>query len=213
MAKRIARPRPKVRVTTTSPGISDDASQGFQYFSLWYNSTTGELFTCVNPATGAAEWIEGGGGGGAHVASVDPTVNDDDTLGFDSGDFWVNDVSAKVFVCLDASTGAADWRKVGSSLSDLNRYMPASVTTADEDEACATAVLGSPEGSVRVSVNGNEVPVGDGTKDEFCYFSDDAGTTAKVLSAIVTGDKLFWMGSKTNYELDAFDRVSFLYQE
>ena len=54
MAKRIARPRPKVTVTTTSPLVTDDASKGYQYFSGWYNSITGELFTCVDPTVGAA---------------------------------------------------------------------------------------------------------------------------------------------------------------
>ncbi len=214
MATRIPRRRPKMTVTTTSPGPSNDVNQGYGYFSRWYNSSTGELFDCVDPSAGAAVWVEGGaGGGGAHVDTRDPSPTDDDTLGFDPGDFWLNTATAKVWVCLDATTSAADWRKVGSSLTDLNRYMTASVTVSDEDEACVTVMLADPEGSVRVIVNGNEVPVSDGDKEDFCYFSDDAGVTAKLLSAIASGDKLYWMGSKANYQLDANDRISFLYQE
>ena len=161
MAKRIARPRPKVTVTTTSPSLTDDASKGYQYFSGWYNSTTGELFTCVDPTVGAAVWRE----------SLDKAV-----------------------------------------LTNSNRWMMASVTSSDEDEACPTAMIASPEGGVEVLVNGAKVPVGDGAKDQFCFFSSDGGTTPKALAAIASGDKVYWMGSVANYELDENDRVDFLYE-
>lgn len=111
MVERIAQPRPKVNVATTSPVVTDDVSKGYQYFSQWYNSVTGELFTCVNPAVGAAVWNEGGGGGGGvHIAAVDPTVTDDNTKGYDPGEMWLNSVTHRLFQCISNATGAAVWR-------------------------------------------------------------------------------------------------------
>lgn len=44
----------------------------------------------------------------------DPDANDDDsdTGGngiFKSGDIWINTTDKGIFICVDASTGAADW--------------------------------------------------------------------------------------------------------
>jgi hypothetical protein len=97
--------------------------------------------------------------------------------------------------------------------SVLNKDMTASVTAADFDEACATAVVSTPSsnGYVQVMVNGVQAVVGDGVKTEECYFSDDAGVTAKAIADITAGDKLYWVGSVAGFELDAGDRLDFNY--
>ena len=149
-----------------------------------------------------------------YVATVDPTVNDDETAGYADGSYWLNTTTPEIWICVDPTTGAAVWKKSidKAILSNSNRWMTASVTSSDEDEACSTAMAASPEGAVELLVNGAKVPVGDGAKDQFCFFSSDGGTTPKALAAIASGDKAYWMGSIANYELDENDRVDFLYE-
>ena len=42
---------------TVDPTPSNDSSQGYSWGSRWLNRTSGEVFTCVNPAVGAAVWV------------------------------------------------------------------------------------------------------------------------------------------------------------
>ena len=99
-----------------------------------------------------------------------------------------------------------------------NKHMAASVTAADGQQACATAVATTPSASttaggyVGVAVNGVSVFVGDGTKVAVdCYFSADGGTTARAMKAIVAGDLLYWNGSIAGYQLAASDSIDFFY--
>lgn len=120
MVERIARPRPKVTVAASSPTSTDDASKGYQYFSRWYNSTTGELFTCVDPAVGSAVWKEEAtGSGGVHVDTVDPTNTDDASKGYQVGSLWLNTVKQELWASIDDTTDNAVWRDV-TDLSHLD---------------------------------------------------------------------------------------------
>jgi hypothetical protein len=94
-----------------------------------------------------------------------------------------------------------------------NKGMTASVTTADGQPACATAIAATPSGGsyVRVSVNGMGQNLGDGVKNTDCYFSADSGTTARAFSAIVSGDLLYWNGSIAGFQLAATDKIDFEY--
>ena len=95
--------------------------------------------------------------------------------------------------------------------TDLNQT--ALVTTADGDSTGATITYTPFSDSyVSVEVNGLEVNVGDGAKDEPCYFSADGGTTAKAVADIEAGDTLYWMGSIAGYELEADDEIDISYQ-
>lgn len=95
--------------------------------------------------------------------------------------------------------------------TDLNQI--ALVTTADGDSTGATITYTPFSDSyVSVEVNGLEVNVGDGAKDEPCYFSADGGTTAKAVADIAAGDTLYWMGSIAGYELEADDEIDISYQ-
>lgn len=95
--------------------------------------------------------------------------------------------------------------------TDLNQT--ALVTTTDGDSTGATITYTPFSDSyVSVEVNGLEVNVGDGAKDEPCYFSADGGTTAKAIADIVAGDTLYWMGSIAGYELEADDEIDISYQ-
>lgn len=41
-----------------------------------------------------------------------PTVNDDEDLGYKSGDIWIDTDDAIVYICLSAANGAADWDRI-----------------------------------------------------------------------------------------------------
>ena len=91
--------------------------------------------------------------------------------------------------------------------------MAASVTTADGDVGCNTAMAATPtsDGYVRVFVNCDVPEIGDGVKTKDCYFSADSGATAKTIANIASGDKLYWNGSIAGYQLATTDKVSYDY--
>ena len=43
---------------TTAPGTSNDSTQGYSVGSRWVDTTAGREYVCVNPAAGAAVWLE-----------------------------------------------------------------------------------------------------------------------------------------------------------
>jgi len=45
----------------------------------------------------------------AAIKTVDPTVNDDGTLGYVLGQTWVNTVNNKIYISTDITAGAANW--------------------------------------------------------------------------------------------------------
>ena len=94
--------------------------------------------------------------------------------------------------------------------SDYNQTT--SVTSNDGDTTGASITY-TPfsDSSVIVKVNGLQVNLGDGAKDEACYFSADSGTTAKSVSAIAAGDVLYWMGSIASDQLEADDEIDIVY--
>ena len=94
--------------------------------------------------------------------------------------------------------------------SDLNQTPL--TTTADED-ATGVFITYTPfsDSNVQILVNGLNVNLSDGAKDQPCYFSADGGTTARAIADIAAGDQLYWMGSIANYELDPTDEVDVIY--
>lgn len=63
-----------------------------------------------------ATWVtlEDGGGGSEViiVVAVDPTVNDDNTLGYFVGQRWINTTTLQSYIAIDVSTGAAVWKEI-----------------------------------------------------------------------------------------------------
>lgn len=99
-----------------------------------------------------------------------------------------------------------------AALAQADRDLPALTTAADEDLALAAGITRRPSGAVWVLVNGLSVGVGDGAKDEACYFSADGGLTPRAAQDISRGDALYWVGSIAGYQLAAGnDQIDFLY--
>ena len=94
--------------------------------------------------------------------------------------------------------------------SDYNQT--ASVTSSDGDTTGATITY-TPfsDSAVIVKVNGLQINLGDGAKDQAAYFSADGGTTARLVADIAAGDVLYWMGSIIGYQLEADDEIDVVY--
>ena len=70
----------------------------------------------------------------------------------------------------------------------------------------------SSDGYVAVLVSGwYRARLGDATKGEDCFFSDDAGATAKAIADITAGDTLYWNGPTVAWELTTLDWVDLDY--
>ena len=48
----------KRTITTTDPTVNDDSSQGYSVWSLWANTTTSEVYRCIDVTVGAAVWVK-----------------------------------------------------------------------------------------------------------------------------------------------------------
>lgn len=60
--------------------------------------------TAIGDAIYPRKWLE----------SADPTVDDDTTTGYNKLDIWLNQATSQIFICTDASDGAAVWLPIGS---------------------------------------------------------------------------------------------------
>jgi hypothetical protein len=116
----------------------------------------------------------------------------------------------------DPSAGAGGGGGAGGFETPQNKRMPARNTSADGQRACdiAIALAPVPGSYVGVRVNGIDVPdIGDGSKVAACYFSVDAGSSARAWADITSGDVLYWNGSIAGYELSAAtDLIDFIYE-
>lgn len=123
-----------------------------------------------------------------------------------SGNLDVGATDTSIVVAADAIRAAVP--------TASNKNMTASVTVSDNDQATATTVASAiAAGSYpEVNINGVQQLVGDGTKASVdCYFSNDAGVTARAFSAVAAADTLHWNGSVAGFELAATDRIDVNY--
>lgn len=56
---------------------------------------------------------------GTTLSAIDPTVTNDDSENYVVGDFWVNTVTSRAFLCVDTTTGAAVWDQLEHSINDI----------------------------------------------------------------------------------------------
>jgi len=163
------------------------------FINLGLSATNGFISVTVDTAGG----LEVDANQGVAVKEAD------DSLSSDVNGIKVN-LNANASIAIKGSAGLASAIPTSSDKAQT----PASVS-ADNTSTTLT-ITATPIGDVRVAVNGIMVDLGDGLKTKDCYFSADAGSTAKALSAIATGDTLFWNGVSV-YALDATDLVDFIY--
>jgi hypothetical protein len=58
------------------------------------------------------------------IDTVDPTVNDDDTAGYEVGNKWFNSASGQFFNCCSDATGAAIWDGEPTELTLTTSWVP-----------------------------------------------------------------------------------------
>ena len=115
------------------------------------------------------------------------------------------------FLLLIESEGGGGVAETGvQTRADYNQAP--SVTSSDGDTTGLTITYTPFEdGAVIIKVNGLQINLGDGAKDEAGYFSADGGTTARSVASIAAGDTFYWMGSIAGYQLEADDDIDFVY--
>lgn len=78
-----------------------------------------------------------------------PTVNDDDTAGYEIGSYWIDTVSNKSYTCTDSSTGAAVWKDTTveaitfTSLSATSKISTTSSSYVQVDGMTTTPAAGT----------------------------------------------------------------------
>ena len=108
--------------------------------------------------------------------------------------------------------GDAVVTSTGVNVKDDTNQSPLTTSADGDSTGCTITYTPFSDSAVSVEVNGIEANVGDGAKDEACYFSADGGTTAKAIADIAAGDTLYWMGSIAGFELDPTDDIDINYQ-
>lgn len=67
------------------------------------------------------------------TATTNPAASDDQVQGYSVLSRWVNTASGELWLCLNASTGAADWQQATLTLDELGSAALANVGTASDE--------------------------------------------------------------------------------
>lgn len=81
-----------------------------EYEGSSYIVTTDNV--ALNPTDNLTHWDLVAQGFTSNITTADPTVNDDNTLGFTIGDVWVNTTTDNAWVLTDDGTGVANWVEI-----------------------------------------------------------------------------------------------------
>ena len=98
------------------------------------------------------------------------------------------------------------------TLTIANKEQTPVATSGDDEDTTLTITETPAIGSyVRVFVNGISYILGNGVKTKDCYFTNDAGVTARAINAIFAGDAFYWNGTIAGFDLSVADRIDFDY--
>lgn len=118
--------------------------------------------------------------------------------------------SAAALLMLEGAASSSSSSAV-TRKNDLN--LNPSATTSDYDSTGISITYTPFNDSIpEIYVNGMGVNLGDGARDQACYFSNDNGVSAKNLEDIEAGDTLYWVGSIAGYELEIDDEIDIVYE-
>lgn len=117
-------------VTLVTGDINEGAGEGT--INLWYTDArvlsyvggtkndsgtgTGDLWSASKINTYVAAAVDDGS---AHVDTVDPDADDDDSSGFYVGQVWVNTTDNGSFICVDATDSTAIWNELSTSAGTI----------------------------------------------------------------------------------------------
>ena len=120
--------QPKRNITNSDPTVGNDNTEGYEVGSTWTNTAAAPSRTweAVDVSTGAAVWKRITNYKDT-ITTVDRTENDDADDAHEVGSRWYNTTNPNhLFVLIDATVGAAVWRRcplgfrVVSSSADYN---------------------------------------------------------------------------------------------
>jgi hypothetical protein len=97
--------------------------------------------------------------------------------------------------------------------STQNKNMQANACNAEGALVCNTPLAATPIGYVRVFVDTFAVPIGDGDKSGWGYWSSDDGETALTFSVLDNTAKLYWSPTNAGRQLGGWERVEFDFLE
>lgn len=101
--------------SSIDPTVNDDQRLGYLYSTFWVNQASGRAFVCSSPETGAAQWVEIGGGGGG-TSGISWSVVDTDTSSINGRGYFVDASAGPRLLTLPPSPHQGD--RVGVILSD-----------------------------------------------------------------------------------------------
>ena len=198
-----------IRITTTGSAtgifLNNQSSNGFGANAVGSGGFTGLTTTA---ALGASTLTLTRASGGAIEIDGTPLAG-----GYINQNGVVSSKNGRTpYLLLIESEGGSGLEATGVDVKeDLNK---APLETTADGDTTGIQITYTPfsDGAVAITVNGLGANIGDGAKDEPCYFSSDDGVTAKEIANISAGDTLYWNGSIGGFELDATDEIDIIYQ-
>ncbi len=85
------------------------------------------------------------------VRATSPGVTDDEGEGYEVGSVWVNSVLALIFVCMDATDGAAVWRE--EALANVAATNPGVTNDVDEGYIVGSHWINSTQGRIFICLD------------------------------------------------------------
>jgi len=131
--------------TTTDPTATDDTPD-YVVGNLWVNTTTDEIFICVDNTSTAAIWQKQQG---KSVASA-PTATNDITEGYTIGSLWANTAIGVSFICTDNTDTAAVWKPISFGKNNSTGSAPGVTNDIDEGYLPGSVWLNTSSGQLYI---------------------------------------------------------------
>lgn len=188
----------QVVLTNVSPAaFGTNAVGASSWTGIGMSATVGSPVLTLNRASGGAIEITGSPLSGGWI-------NTNGAVSSQSG-------RVPYLLLIESEGGGGGVTEVGVPFKEESNP---SATTSDGDTT-GIQITYTPfnDSEVKVTVNGLQVDLGNGAKDEACYFSADGGTTARAIADIAANDTLYWMGSVAGYQLETDDEIDLRYEK
>lgn len=123
-------------IATTAPSATDDETANYGVGSVWIDVTHGNIYMCTDPTEDTAVWEVLNNPTvplNNLAATVAPVFGDDTADGYSVGSVWVDVTADNVYMCTDATAGAAVWLKLNNATVPLNNLGAAVDPTVSDD--------------------------------------------------------------------------------
>jgi len=115
--RQISSPTSKLNATVPPTEIAD-SSLGYEIGSLWVDINHKHIYQCIDATILQAKWKKLSEALNKLDAVSAPTVNDDIQLGYEVGSLWIDTYHEKIYQCISAGLGAAQWKCLTSVILD-----------------------------------------------------------------------------------------------